>query len=680
MCPAGHTLKHIANDLPCICISCNGQSDSEIGMWKCRTCDFDLCDPCKQGKNGLGTEINPGQHLLALIKKEEPNASTEEEQGTLDSSFDVDSKNDREEAWSMWSDSTAPSEDLMANLEQTFRQGDEILPGPDGELYEIFYPPDCVPEDLVAAAADTPSRNWTLEACLGLASESSDTGTVQIRRQTSAEIGIAAMVTFMSQAAVSQYPSRRELFETVQSAAAMSLGKYFQRFALVGSTALGIDTPESDLDAVVFTQSCRSKANGEVPAPDPSQALRGIAHCLFSNNTRLKLQLVDCTRVPVLTVSSADCMTSVDLTVDEPLGEYHVLWFQSQQVNPFRLQAPMHSVPSPSPDGWAQGLEVAAFRCLKWWLRRRRIPVPKEGGYPSIVWTLMMLHVLRCSFFVDDADDQVNRGRALLGAMAAFFDRYAEAGLSGTFRFSGFVGAEFHPQSKPCQDEEAQGMSSVANFSVLDPTTTSRDSAAWGVEPVDLAPQSSAATHLLYSYELRRAQGLSAAALAVTPDQNECVLDSGSGRAFSELFADSAEAVNTLPTMMPAGQAAVIVLHGSSLVVGILQCIVPKPRWTAPFLHRHDTHSAFALHRLSVDANTGALSLPTDPQAEWFHPTDFVCMATLRGDSPGSPHLDAESLQRWRDLRALLPPEPAHALRRGACRGWRRKRSQRLAK
>jgi len=113
---------------------------------------------------------------------------------------------------------------------------------------------------------------------------------------------------------------------------------------------------------------------------------------------------VDCARVPVLTVWSKDGRLSLDLTVDQPLGEWHVLWFQSLwQWDPFA------SLPEtlPPPIGedkkhWSAGLEATVLRCIKWWLRRRNIPVSKEGGYPTVVWTLMVLHVLRCSVFVNE--------------------------------------------------------------------------------------------------------------------------------------------------------------------------------------------------------------------------------------------------------------------------------------
>jgi len=517
---------------------------------------------------------------------------------------------------------------------------DETLCGPDGETYDIFYPPGCVDEDLPEDAWSTATGETISE----MGANSSDTESCNVKhmacremeesrvcRQTSAEIGMEAMIAFMSLSAVARYPARAKLFEMVQAMATETLGKHLQRFSLVGSTALHIDTPDSDLDAVVFTKSCLDEAGVEMPQPLPIQVLRDIAVGLHSYDSSLKLQLVECTRVPVLTVLSADSALSLDLTVNQPLGEYHVLWFQSQRADPAHPPMPLHSVPRPSADGWSQGLEAAVLRCVKWWLRRRSIPVPKEGGYPSIVWTLMVLHVLRCSVFVDDVEGQVNRGRQLLVAVAAFFDRFAEGGLAGTFLFTGCAGAEFHPQASPSLDG-ARPQASQVGLSVLDPTTTTEGSAASGIKPMELAPRTSAATHLLYAYELRRAQRLSIAALAAAHPVGRIITstsDDGSGGALLALFGDLGQPLNTLAATMPSVHQMVIVLHDNMLALGVLHRIVPKPGWQAPFLHRQDTFSSFALRRVDIN-ETGTVTLLSSPKAvEWFRPEDFVCMAPL---------------------------------------------------
>eukprot|EP00435_Cladocopium_sp_Y103_P056364 s361_g19.t1 len=234
----------------------------------------------------------------------------------------------------------------------------------------------------------------------------------------------------------------------------------------------------------------REAGTDDLEPLDPVDALQKIAECLKEEEA-LKLQLVDCARVPVLTVWSEDGRLSLDLTVDQPLGEWHVLWFQSLwQWDPFA--ALPETLPPPigeDKDHWSSGLEATALRCIKWWLRRRNIPVSKEGGYPTVVWTLMVLHVMRCSVFVNEEGKKEQGQRALLSAIAAFFDRFAGSGLMGTLCFSmgpDGVSSVFHP----CEEGQAlmDYTSETPGFSVLDPTTTCDLSVAYGVVPSELAP------------------------------------------------------------------------------------------------------------------------------------------------------------------------------------------------
>jgi len=269
--------------------------------------------------------------------------------------------------------------------------------------------------DLNDLAADKDCRPYPVFAC----------------RDTSALIGISDVVEFMRTAAVARYPGRARLFELVQEATTEALGAHFQRLALVGSTALRIDTPESDLDVVAFTKGADAEHPADedkkkpVPAPCPVDALRWIAQALVARDATLRLQLVDCSKVPVLTAVSWDGELSIDITVDQPLGETHVTWFQrlwhkEPVVTPVQQKDPSPALPEPCVDpdgeGWEQGLEAVALRCVKWWLRRRRIPVSKEGGYPTVVWTLMVLHVLCNSPLGNVVSEEDNdRSRDLLG-------------------------------------------------------------------------------------------------------------------------------------------------------------------------------------------------------------------------------------------------------------------------
>ncbi|CAJ1367603.1 unnamed protein product [Effrenium voratum] len=471
-------------------------------------------------------------------------------------------------------------------------------------------------------------------------------------RQRSAEVGIEGIVDFMRTATKARYPSRVRLYKLVHSAAQSALAEHFERMALIGSTALRIDTPDSDLDVVVYTRA-------EEPL-NPVEALRKITEVLKSEED-LKLQLVDCARVPVLTVLSEDGRLSLDLTVDQPLGEWHVLWFQSLwQWAPLPAT---ETLPPPMEEGddWASGLEATALRCIKWWLRRRNIPVSKEGGYPTVVWTLMVLHVLRCSVFVDESKKHGNR--ALLGAIAAFFDRFASERSGGTLSFCmgpDGMSSAFHPQYE--EPHLRYTSESYGALSVLDPTTTCEQSIAWGVMPSDLAPPLPPATRLLHSYELRRAQRLSAQVLSAEREVGD-----GGGQALEDLFTETSTACNTMPAAMPSHTLGVMVLRDGELSVGLLTKVWPKPGWTAPFLHRRDTHSAFCLQLCEVRCDGLLTPWESMVKQHWFKACDFVCLAGLqpmvtRGQCRGKYlrrernrwKLDPESLERWHQMYELL--------------------------
>jgi hypothetical protein len=544
--------------------------------------------------------------------------------------------------------------------------------GPDGQLYDVLYPADSPLEELSPRSYDdssesTSSRSGVIAYPLRELDQAASASNAQlssvgaVHSQTSAEVGILSILTYMRSVAAERYPARVHLFETVHAAAARALGEHFERFALVGSTALRIDTPDSDLDAVVFTQSSWSPSGEQQRPPLATETLRRISKMLQTSDPSLRLQLVDCTRVPVLTVFSADEQQSLDLTVDQPLSEWHVLWIQSQRKEPVFDPPFMHGVPVPTLDGWEQGLEAAALRCIKWWLRRRHIPVTKEGGYPTVVWTLMVIHALRCSVFYNEAVSMnasaVVNERTLLGAIAAFFDRFSEGGLSGTLFFAEGKRAEFWPQALP--DNTAGETAASGALSVLDPTTTSEDCAAFGIEPVELAPQLSQATQLLHTYELRRAQVFSSLAL-----EEEAPNSEESGAALSALFAEADESLYILPAVVPKKPVGVIFLCDGALGFGILDRIHLKPGWGAAFLHRHDAHSRLAVKLCNIDTeNQTAVLQDQRPNLHWIVAADVVCMASISKRSPAyswgyqAPtvfDLDAESFHKWCMMHTLL--------------------------
>jgi len=629
-------------------------------MWGCRACDFDVCGACRQQPERDSPPFDvgsaAGRKLLSLIqssgaiaqnKDEEhvqpaPSAAETDEADTLDDLtsneewtgfYEYDPACQGKTPW-YWEHS---GDEFPKEHTSPYSMGDETLLGLDGELYDVFYPPDSSPEEVISpTSCDTQSTAGLIMA-----------------RRTSAEAKLGDVVAHMRSVTAERYPARTLLFERVHAAVKLALGTHFDRFVLVGSTALRIDTPDSDLDAVAYTRSIVDEATGVVSAaPSPRDTLREIAGKLAEQDKSLQLQLVDCTRVPVLTVLTVQGELSLDLTVDEPLGEYHVYWFQSLRPLSHAEPAPLHHVPLPFSGEWEKGLEAQALRCVKWWLRRRGIPTSKEGGYPTVVWTIMVLHVLHCSLFVNDATDATSRqGRALLGAIAAFFDRFADSGLVGTLFFEG-RDAKFLPQSSAAMDAGSGPFWSTAELSVLDPTTTGEGCAEFGIEPTDLAPPMSAATRLLHLHELRRAQRLSATALTQ-------MRRGGGGDAVQELFTEIDESLKMLPSVLPAELQGVMALQGGeNLVFGLLRRIQPKPGWSAPFLHRRDAQSLFALQPFDIKTKTRTATLRGGAGSlRWFHPCDFVCLVAVDYAIPQQDttiRLRGEAIARWRGMRDLL--------------------------
>jgi len=380
----------------------------------------------------------------------------------------------------------------------------------------------------------------------------------------------------------------------------------------------------------------------------------------------LRLQLVDCARVPVLTIfascASGD-LVSLDLTIDQPLGELHVRWFLSQLSEAELEPTTCDGVPTPRFYRFQQGREAAVLRLIKWWLRRRHIPVSKEGGYPTITWTLMVMHVLRCSLFLNDGGlDE----RALLGAVAAFFDRFGEAGPAGTLMFVGSSQAQFCHQlpSEHAKNDQVT-LPPAADLCVLDPTDMPS-----GIEAADLAPRLSAATRLLHAYELRRAARLSASALHGCSNVSG-EDDVGGGAALRSLFEELGEAGYTVPTQIPPSDpdsvlAAFVLLDGE-LHLGKLQSIEPKPGWTAPFLHRADQRSRLTVQMRRVDTSTGAviaLSCPIAGSVRRCAPADFVCTVRLtRCRSSSQLYLERADINRWCDMHALWTNSESFSLR-----------------
>lgn len=654
-CPSGHILQSFTTSLLAICGVCNAEPVVGSIVWGCRECDFDCCFRCHGADSDSDTGISTKDKL----------STANAHDGTSTASTDTP-RGDRDVTWTHADDVWWPQEATWSwqwpEAQQSIENADETLLRPDGELYEVFYPAEVMP-----AACLEQEAHLDLQLH-GHFAGSSNACQAIAHHQTSAEAGICSILAYMRDVAVVRYPAKARLFETVQTATTIALGDHFQRFVLVGSTALRIDTPYSDLDVVVFTQSSTSASGEELAPPPATQVLTQVAKTLKACDASLRLQLVDCTRVPVLTVYAGDEGLSLDLTVDQLLSECHVLWLQNQRRDPVPDASFMREVPVPTLDGWEQGLEAAVLRCVKWWLRRRHIPVSKEGGYPTVVWTWMVMHVLRCSVLYNEAEDNKSNPiadeRTLLGAIATFFDRFTEGGLAGTLPFAEGNLAEFWPQH-PAQQLATDSTKplpvvSGESFSVLDPATTSQEFAAFGMMPVELAPRISFATQLLHAYELSRGQQLSTQALMCGEDPAN---SNDSGVALRALFAEASEQIHLLPAYVPPEPVGVMFLCGGELLFGILQRINLKHGWGATFLNRRDTQSRIAVTICDVNVDMHTVAPRFDLSHHWLQPCDMVCMACVYRcdgvcqwdrEEHAIFNIDVESLERWCKMHTLL--------------------------
>eukprot|EP00913_Durusdinium_trenchii_P004914 g4561.t1 len=84
-----------------------------------------------------------------------------------------------------------------------------------------------------------------------------------------------------------------------RNAAAEALGQNFERMSLVGSVALKIDIPASDVDAVAFTKK----------PMDSVQALQATASILRNQEPNLCVQVIATARVPIMMASTSATLT-----------------------------------------------------------------------------------------------------------------------------------------------------------------------------------------------------------------------------------------------------------------------------------------------------------------------------------------------------------------------------------
>lgn len=265
---------------------------------------------------------------------------------------------------------------------------------------------------------------------------------------------------------------------------------------------------------------------------------------------------------------------------------------------------------------------------------------------PTIAWLLLALH--SCSLpetrkLVDDKGPMA----ALALSLSAFFRTFnCPESLHGVLRFDGEV-EDGETLSGDFRPSPTRKDSPWAELVVLDPTQ--------GSEELNLAPSLSPATQLLFVYELQRAAGY----LQGKPDQ-EATSKPPLGKSWKQveaLFELLPPHKHALPALATESLAALLLQGDPSKGVGtievaIIERIVPRQGWSAPFLHRSDTTSE--LHARVCDVNEG--SGGCQPRREGLVvlcPCHFVCILDLESDG-GKYKLGDDDLERYRSMQRIL--------------------------
>merc|ERR1719510_179373 len=175
---------------------------------------------------------------------------------------------------------------------------------------------------------------------------------------------------------------------------------------------------------------------------------------------------------------------------------------------------------------------------------------------------------------------------ALLASLSSFFRHYSEPGcLYGILQFAP-DGSSSELLRSDSPRENGHSVDAWSEFAVLDPTRQ-------GSESLNLAPSLPPATQLLLAYELRRAdQKLEQVYADVESSNGE------SRRLLCGVFEGLPPDINALPSFLHSF-IGVLLLWGEdatgcgarTVELGILDHVVPRPGWAAPFLHRSDERS-----------------------------------------------------------------------------------------
>lgn len=448
----------------------------------------------------------------------------------------------------------------------------------------------------------------------------------------SGEAFLVEMLAAMDQHQTRLRDTQQGLVATVELACRRALNRRFSRLELVGSAALRVETPGSDVDVVCFTRKDGADDSPRFPVVvlrKVHAALVDLIHRYPTYAPSFSMELIDDARVPILRVlwGPAHLPIAVDVSVDQTRPVDHVRWFQRVGAAP----RPNDPAPPFAP------VVTLTLRCIKWWLRQRQIPRTKEGGLPTLAWLLMAVHV--CSLPETHKQAIASSSRpmsALLCSLGAFFSHYCSLErLDGVLSFAlDGSASEFRRRTERASSEP------WVNLAVLDPTRE-------GSEKLNLAPRLTAATQLLLGYELQRANARLSRMprnAETTPGQSRLLLQ--------EVFEPLPTGANALPTSHVHGLGIFFLRsegerkNAPTVEVGIIDKVVTRPGWVAPFCLRSDDRSEIRLKVHEVDPATGRCSFRKSSHTH-TNPCNFISRAFVTKDGRGW-ILDSEGRDRYR--------------------------------
>jgi len=425
------------------------------------------------------------------------------------------------------------------------------------------------------------------------------------------------MLNYMDSYCQGMRPWQQQWVSLVESACRTALESNYKEMALVGSLALALETPGSDVDLVCVTHSPAHQV-------DAVTVLRKVRDILVSDSHStgfpdgFTVLVIDDARIPILSVTTGSHVL-VDLALNSHHSIQHVSWFRN-----------VGAVPPNPPTVVQVPVLTVTLRCLKWWLRMRRIPRMKDGSLPTVAWMLLAMHVCaeQSGSFSPELLSE-NPLAAVLALLSAFFQRYTTvSGLDGKLQFEkGSAVSSFQQsfQKRPCH----------ADLVILDPESD-----------VNLAPPMSPATHILLVHELLRARSLL-----------KSVMSTGQCQHLHSVFQPVPELVNSLPASASDSFDALVFLGGngdSSCTVELVRIhsIRKMPWWQAPFLARWDMQSHLEAHIFCEQQVAGRCTF-VQTKAITLSPWNFICRVETTGDEKQGLILDDEALHCMKSMKAL---------------------------